>query len=41
MPIEIDLDNTDDLKATVEDIVDSTLIRLNGKGAIMLVLNYY
>jgi hypothetical protein len=39
MPIEIDLDNTDDLKAAIENIVDSTIIRLNGKGAIMLVQN--
>jgi len=35
MPLEIDLEKEDDLHKTVAGIVDSTLIRLNGKGTLL------
>lgn len=35
MPIEIDVENSSDLRETVLNALNSTIIRLTGKGAIM------
>jgi hypothetical protein len=35
MPFEIDLEKTDNLKQAVMDILNSTVIRLTGKGSIL------
>ena len=40
MPIFIDVADGSDLNEKVRSVLDSTLIRLNGKGNLMLVIDY-
>jgi hypothetical protein len=35
MPVAIDLEDTANLKDKVFEIINSTIIRLNGKGAVL------
>lgn len=35
MPIEIDIENTENLREAILNVLNSTVIRLSGKGAIM------
>ena len=39
MPIEIDMENTENLQETVQNIVNSTIIRITGKGTLMYVID--